>query len=82
MDTVISILAYRFANQYASPSRFFLCHGVNAFWAMDQWTDRSNKSVRPVSEKFIASLRMKQAKNGAWPRASDNAHAYSIIAIR
>lgn len=67
---------------HGNHAAFFLRYGMNGFWIVDQWADKPNKPVRAVSERLIASLRMKQGKNGAWPRASDNADAYSIIEIR
>ena len=59
---------------------FFLRHGINGFWIMDQWKDPKKKPV--ISSHFIRALGLRQHENGSWPMASDNADAYSIIEPR
>lgn len=64
---------------------FFLRHGIKGIWVMDQWkddrpADQNNKPT--ISSRFIPSRGLKQRKSGAWPNASNNADAYSIIEMR
>lgn len=56
----------------------FLRHGPagDGFWVMDQWAKPNKKSI---SSRYISKQNKKQNADGTWPRASDNADAYSII---
>lgn len=63
----------------------FLRHGIKGIWVMDQWkddrpADQNNKPT--ISSRFIPSRGLKQRKSGAWPNASNNADAYSVIEMR
>ncbi len=66
---------------HGNHAAFFLRQGTDGFWVMDQWMDRPGGVVRPISERFIRSLREKQNQDGTWPRASDNADAFSVIEV-
>lgn len=59
---------------HGNHAAFFLKHGANGFWIMDQWADARKKTIssRPI-------FRMAKQKNGAWPHASNNANAFSVI---
>jgi hypothetical protein len=48
---------------------------------MDQWMDKPGGNVRPISERFVRSLRQMQNIDGTWPQASDNADAFSVIEV-
>ena len=66
---------------HGNHAAFFLRHGANGFWVVDQWKDKPDGKVRPISERFIRSLARPQNKDGSWPQASDNADAFSVIEI-
>lgn len=66
---------------HGNHAAFFLRQGTDGFWVMDQWMDKPGGNVRPISERFIRSLREKQNPDGTWPQASDNADAFSIIEV-
>lgn len=67
---------------HGNHAALFVRHGVNGFWVMDQWIDRPDKTVRPISERFIAARKQKQLQNGSWPNAANNAKAYAVIEKR
>lgn len=64
---------------HGNHAAFFLRQGDAGFWVMDQRMDKPGGLVRPISERFIRSLRRTQNTDGSWPQASDNADAFSVI---
>lgn len=66
---------------HGNHAAFFLHQGDDGFWVMDQWQDKPGGNVRPISERFIRSLRQLQNTDGTWPQASDNADAFSVIEV-
>lgn len=66
---------------HGNHAAFFLRQGTDGFWVMDQWMDKPGGNVRPISERFIRSLRQMQNSDGTWPQASDNADAFSVIEV-
>lgn len=65
----------RYPNRrHGNHAAFFLRHGPNGIWIMDQW--RHEKKTE-VSSRFIP--RRGTAKNGAYLRPSDNADAFYVI---
>lgn len=67
---------------HGNHAALFVRHAVNGFWVMDQWIDRPDRAVRPISERFIPALKGKRQRSGSWPNASNNANAFSIIETR
>ncbi|MFP5390835.1 MAG: BPSL0067 family protein [Gammaproteobacteria bacterium] len=53
---------------------FFLRHGANGFYVMDQW-----KNKEDVSERFIPYRKGPKNADGSYYNASNNADAYSVI---
>lgn len=64
---------------HGNHAAFFLRQGADGFWVVDQWKDKPGGAVRPISERFIKSLRRPQNTDGSWPQASDNADAFAVI---
>ena len=73
------------SNSTGNHAALFVRHGIKGFWVMDQWkddrpADQNNKPT--ISSRFISSRGLKQRASGAWPNASNNADAYSVIEMR
>lgn len=65
----------RYPNQaHGNHAAFFLRHGPNGFWVMDQWAASTKKTV---SSRYISSKG--RLGNGTFRNPSDNADAFSII---
>ena len=65
----------RYPNQaHGNHAAFFLRHGPNGFWVMDQWADPLKKFV---SSRYIRA-KTKNAE-GRFASPSDDANAFSII---
>ncbi|MET3132214.1 hypothetical protein AAKU55_002484 [Oxalobacteraceae bacterium GrIS 1.11] len=68
----------RYPNQaHNNHAAFFLRHGPNGFWVIDQWAEDRYKPR--VSARYISSFG--RNRDGTYPRASDNADAFSIIEL-
>ena len=72
---IATFIRGRYPNQaHGNHAAFFLRHGPNGFWVMDQWADPRKLSI---SSRYIRSKGKTQ--DGGFDRASDNADAFSII---
>jgi len=72
---IATFIRGRYPNQaHGNHAAFFLRHGPNGFWVMDQWLADQKKVV---SARYIESKG--RLTDGTFRRASDNADAFSII---
>lgn len=70
----------RYPNKpHGNHAALFLVHAAGGFWVMDQWKGERKKTISP---RFIPVLRSAPDRDGSWPRASDDARAYSVIELR